>query len=76
MQGSWIIALIIGLAGSGGICWMLLLHQWKWSQPMKRLIRDAELARQLADSISHEAAQLDRTIGSFLGGARSATTSS
>ncbi len=38
--------------------------------------RDAELARQLADSISHEAAQLDRTIGSFLGGARSATTSS
>jgi PAS domain-containing protein len=38
--------------------------------------RDAELARQLADNISHEAAQLDRTIGSFLGGARSATTSS
>jgi PAS domain-containing protein len=38
--------------------------------------RDAELARQLADGISREAAQLDRTIGSFLGGARSASTSS
>jgi nitrogen-specific signal transduction histidine kinase len=38
--------------------------------------RDPELARQLADSIAHEAAQLDRTIGSFLGGARAATTSS
>ncbi len=38
--------------------------------------RDAELARQLADAIAHEAAQLDRTIGSFLGGARAATTSS
>jgi PAS domain-containing protein len=38
--------------------------------------RDAELAHQLADSIAHEAAQLDRTIGSFLGGARAATTSS
>jgi PAS domain-containing protein len=38
--------------------------------------RDAELARQLADSIAREAAQLDRTIGSFLGGARAATTSS
>jgi PAS domain-containing protein len=38
--------------------------------------RDAELAHQLADSIAHEAAQLDRTIGSFLGGTRAATTSS
>jgi len=31
--------------------------------------RDQELARQLADGIAHESAQLDRTIGSFLGGA-------
>lgn len=38
--------------------------------------RDVELGRQLADSISREAAQLDRTIGSFLGGAQAATTSS
>ena len=38
--------------------------------------RDAELARQLADGIAHEAAQLDRTIGSFLGGSRVASTSS
>jgi len=38
--------------------------------------RDAELAHQLADNIAREAAQLDRTIGSFLGGARVATTSS
>jgi len=38
--------------------------------------RDPELARQLADGIAHEAAQLDRTIGSFLGGPRAATTSS
>ncbi len=38
--------------------------------------RDAELARQLADDIAHEAAQLDRTIGSFLGGARAAAGSS
>jgi nitrogen fixation/metabolism regulation signal transduction histidine kinase len=38
--------------------------------------RDPELARQLADSIAHEAAQLDRTIVSFLGGTRAATTSS
>lgn len=38
--------------------------------------RDPELAHQLADSIAHEAAQLDRTIGSFLGGARAASTSS
>ena len=38
--------------------------------------RDAELAHQLADSIAHEAAQLDRTIGSFLGGTRAAATSS
>ncbi len=38
--------------------------------------RDADLAHQLADSIAREAAQLDRTIGSFLGGARAAGTSS
>ena len=38
--------------------------------------RDPELAGQLADGIAREAAQLDRTIGSFLGGARAATTSS
>ena len=38
--------------------------------------RDSELARQLADSIAHEAANLDRTIGSFLEGAQAATTSS
>jgi PAS domain-containing protein len=38
--------------------------------------RDAELARQLADSIAREAALLDRNIGSFLGGAKAATTSS
>jgi PAS domain-containing protein len=38
--------------------------------------RDPELAHQLADGIAHEAAQLDRTIGSFLGGARAVTTSS
>jgi PAS domain-containing protein len=38
--------------------------------------RDQELARQLADSIAREAAQLDRTIGSFLGGAQAATASS
>jgi PAS domain-containing protein len=38
--------------------------------------RDTDLARQLADSIAQEAAQLDRTIGSFLGGARAATSSS
>ena len=37
--------------------------------------RDPELAQQLADDIAHEAAQLDRTIGSFLGGARAASTS-
>jgi PAS domain-containing protein len=38
--------------------------------------RDPELARQLADGIAYEAANLDRTIGSFLGGAQAATTSS
>ena len=38
--------------------------------------RDPELARQLADGIAHEAAQLDRTIGSFLVGAEAATTGS
>jgi nitrogen fixation/metabolism regulation signal transduction histidine kinase len=37
--------------------------------------RDAELARELADAIAQEAAQLDRTIGGFLGNARAATTS-
>jgi PAS domain-containing protein len=38
--------------------------------------RDAELARQLADGIAHEAANLDRTVGSFLGGVQAASTSS
>jgi signal transduction histidine kinase len=38
--------------------------------------RDAELARQLADNIAHEAAQLDRTVGSFLGGAHAASAGS
>jgi PAS domain-containing protein len=38
--------------------------------------RDPELARQLADSIAKEAAQLDRTIGSFLEGAQAATAGS
>jgi nitrogen-specific signal transduction histidine kinase len=38
--------------------------------------RDSELAHQLADGIAREAANLDRTIGSFLGGAQAATTSS
>jgi PAS domain-containing protein len=38
--------------------------------------RDTGLARQLADDIAKEAAQLDRTIGSFLAGAKAATTSS
>lgn len=37
---------------------------------------DADTARQLAESISREAAQLDRAIGSFLGSAWVATTSS
>lgn len=46
-----------------------------YAQQLERS-RDPELARQLADSIAHEAAQLDRTIGGFLGGARAATTSS
>ncbi len=34
--------------------------------------RDPDLARQLANNIASEAAQLDRTIGSFLGGGRQA----
>jgi PAS domain-containing protein len=38
--------------------------------------RDQDLARHLADAIAHEAALLDRNIGSFLGGARAATTGS
>jgi PAS domain-containing protein len=38
--------------------------------------RDTGLTRQLADDIASEAAQLDRTIGSFLAGAKAATTSS
>ncbi len=37
---------------------------------------DPELTRQLAGGIAQEAAQLDRTIVSFLGGARAASTSS
>ncbi|MFY9560542.1 MAG: PAS domain-containing protein [Terriglobales bacterium] len=38
--------------------------------------RDSELARQLADDIANEAARLDRTIGSFLAGAKAAAMSS
>jgi PAS domain-containing protein len=38
--------------------------------------RNPELARQLADDIANEASQLDRTIGSFLAGARTAVTGS
>lgn len=38
--------------------------------------RDPELARQLADDIANEAARLDRTIGSFLAGAKAATAGS
>jgi nitrogen-specific signal transduction histidine kinase len=38
--------------------------------------RDPELAQQLASNIASEAAQLDRTIGSFLGGAKAAATGS
>jgi PAS domain-containing protein len=38
--------------------------------------RDPEMARQLADGIAREAAQLDQTIGSFLVGAEAATTGS
>jgi PAS domain-containing protein len=38
--------------------------------------QDPVLARRLADCIANEAAQLDQTIGSFLGGSRTATTSS
>jgi len=38
--------------------------------------QDPEQARQLAEGIAGEAAQLDRTIGSFLGGADAATAGS
>ena len=38
--------------------------------------RDTELARQLADSIAAEAAKLDRSIGSFLGGRQAAASGS
>ena len=38
--------------------------------------RDPDLAHQLADNIAHEAAQLDRTIGSFLGGSQAASAGS
>jgi PAS domain-containing protein len=38
--------------------------------------RDLNLAHQLANNIAYEATQLDRTIGSFLGGARAATIGS
>lgn len=38
--------------------------------------RDPELAGQLADDIANEAARLDRTIGSFLAGAKAAAASS
>lgn len=38
--------------------------------------RDPEQSRQLADNIASEAEQLDRTIGSFLGGAQAAASGS
>jgi nitrogen-specific signal transduction histidine kinase len=38
--------------------------------------RDPELARQLADDVANEAAKLDRTIGSFLAGAKAAAAGS
>jgi signal transduction histidine kinase len=38
--------------------------------------RDPELARQIADDIAREAARLDRTLGSFLTGTKTATTGS
>jgi len=38
--------------------------------------RDPELARQLADDVANEAARLDRTIGSFLAGARAVSAGS
>ena len=38
--------------------------------------RDPELAQRLAEGIAGEAAQLDQTIGSFLGGAAQAATTS
>lgn len=38
--------------------------------------REPELTSQCVEGIAHEAAQLDRTIGSFLGGSKAATTSS
>jgi signal transduction histidine kinase len=38
--------------------------------------RDPELARQLADDVANEAARLDRTIGSFLAGAKTAAAGS
>jgi PAS domain-containing protein len=38
--------------------------------------RNPEQARQLAEGIAGEAAQLEQTIGSFLGGGRAATTNS
>jgi PAS domain-containing protein len=37
---------------------------------------DQDVSRQLAEDIADEAAQLERTIGGFLGGARAAVTSS
>jgi PAS domain-containing protein len=45
---------------------------------VQQLVRsgDAETARRLADGIAREAEQLDRTISSFLGGAKAATTNS
>jgi PAS domain-containing protein len=45
---------------------------------VQQLVRsgDPETARQLADRIARQAEELDRTIGSFLGGAKAATTNS
>jgi len=38
--------------------------------------RDAELARQLADDIAHETAQLDHTVGGFLAGRKAGKAAS
>jgi nitrogen-specific signal transduction histidine kinase len=46
-----------------------------YAQQLSRA-RDPELAKQLADDIAHEASELDRTIGGFLGGEKAASASS
>jgi len=45
-------------------------------QAQEALQDSEERFRQLADNIASEAAQLDRTIGSFLGGAQAAASGS